>query len=60
MQGQLHQLMENFRMAIESHENAVREFLDMPNERNSERMAAAYEEAQQLRRALKAVLNRGS
>ncbi|MFW7379432.1 MAG: hypothetical protein ACOH5I_11530 [Oligoflexus sp.] len=56
MQGQLEQLMQNFRRALETHEMAVQDFLKSPNESNSERMADAYEQAIELRHTLKALL----
>jgi len=58
MQGQLDQvdqLMRHFRTALSEHEIAVQNFLSLPNESNSERMAAAYEQAQELRHTLQQI-----
>lgn len=56
MPGQLDQLMQNFRTALSEHEIAVQDFLNLPNESNSERMTAAYEQAKELRNTLQQIL----
>lgn len=57
MKEQFNQLMKNYLNAIEDHESAVRDFMTVPNERNSEKMAAAFEQAQILRQTLKQIIS---